>query len=218
MTFRLQPKISAADDTDDETPIISLRCQWKAPKTRKASTLKMSEATFQKHEYAKTEKVFKPLEEFDPRPPELRGLAASRLLPLLDTIRGEQLSISLLFNPICAHTSTEPQHPQSQNIPSATGLKATITAFKKDMELSPEQARKIERDTREQRMSSLWFPMRRFCITSSLFGDVLSRRHGTSSLVLRIIEPKSFSTTATRYGIENEERAVKEYIAHQHSH
>ena len=220
--FRIQPNLSATDDTDDETsPITSLPCQWKARKTRIESTLKMSEATFQKHEYAKpAQKIFKPLEDFDPRPPELRGLAASRLSPLLDKIRGEQLSISLLFDPRCACKSTEAQHPQSQNIPSATGLKKTITAFKKDMELSPDQAQKIERDIREHMMSSLWFSMRRFRITSSLFGDVLSRRHDTppDSLVLRIIPPKSFSTAARRYGIENKERAVKQYIAQQHSH
>ena len=222
MAFRLPPNLSATDDTDDEAPpITSLPCQWKTPKTRKESTLKMSEATFQKHEYAKpTKKIFKPLEDFDPRPPELRGLPASRLSPILDKIRGEQLSISLLFDPRCARRSTEAQHPQSQNIPSATGLKETITAFKKDMELSPDQARKIERDTCEQRMSSLGFSMRRFRITSSLFGDVRSRRHDTppDSLVLRIIQPKSFSTAAIRYGIQNEEHAVKQYIAHQHSH
>ena len=69
-------------------------------------------------------------------------------------------------------------------------------------------------------MSSLWLSMKRFRITSSLFGDVLSRRYDTppDSLVLCIIQPKSFSTAAIRYGIENEEPAVKQYIAHQHSH
>ena len=57
MAFRLQPNLSATDDTDDETlPITSLPCQWKAPKTRKESTLKMSVATFQKHEYVKPAK------------------------------------------------------------------------------------------------------------------------------------------------------------------
>ena len=154
-----------------------------------------------------------------PRPPELRGLAVSRLSPLLDKVQGMQLSISLLFDPRCARRSTEPQHPQSQNIPSTTRLKETNPAFK-DMELSPDQARKIERDTCEQRMSSLWFSTRRFRIASSLFGDVLSWRHDTppDSLVLRIIQPKIFSTSATRYGIKNEGRAVKQYIAHQHSH
>lgn len=65
---------------------------------------------------------------------------------------------------------------QSQNIPSAAGLKETITAFKKGMKLSRDQAPKVERETRELRMSSLRFSTSRFCITSSLFGDALSRR------------------------------------------
>ena len=52
-----------------------------------------------------------------------------------------------------------------------------------------------------------------------MFGAVLSRKPDTppDSLVLRIIQPKSFSTPATLYGIQQEENAVKEYISHQHS-
>ena len=122
---------------------------------------------------------------------------------------------------MCASRSREPQHSSHKIcLSNAARLKETIAAVKKDMELSSDQARKIERDTRKQRMSSLWFSMRRFRITSSLFGNVLSRRPETppGSLVLRIIQPKSFSTEATRYGIENEECAVIQFIAHQHSH
>ena len=69
-------------------------------------------------------------------------------------------------------------------------------------------------------MSSLWFSVRRYRITASNFGHILSRKVNTppDSLVLRLIQPKNFSTAATRYGIENEQLALKEYIAYQHSH
>lgn len=36
--------------------------------------------------------------------------------------------------------------------------------------------------------------------------------------MLQIIQPKTFSTSATAYGIEKEECAIKEYISYQHSH
>ena len=57
-------------------------------------------------------------------------------------------------------------------------------------------------------------------ITSSIFGSILSRRDSTppDSIVLRIIQPRSFSTAATTYGIEKEAVAVKEYVSHQHSY
>ena len=68
-------------------------------------------------------------------------------------------------------------------------------------------------------MSSLWFSVRQYDITSSLFRNILTRRATTplDSLVLHIIQLRSFSTAATRYGTKNNEQ-VKEYIAYQQSH
>ena len=69
-------------------------------------------------------------------------------------------------------------------------------------------------------MSSLWFSVRRYRITSSLFGSVLTRRADTppDSLVLCIIQPKRFCTAATKYDIENEQVVIKEYVTHQNTH
>ena len=49
---------------------------------------------------------------------------------------------------------------------------------------------------------------------------VLSHKTDTpDNLVLRIIQPKQYSSAATRYGIENEPVAVKQYMhAHQNQH
>ena len=62
--------------------------------------------------------------------------------------------------------------------------------------------------------------MRQYRITSSLFGNIITQRAITppDSLVLRIIQPRSFSTAATRYGIEDEQVASKNYITYQQSH
>ena len=62
--------------------------------------------------------------------------------------------------------------------------------------------------------------MRRYRITASKFGAILRRKSDTApdSLVLRIIQPKNFLTATTQYGIENEQVAVKEYVAYQQTH
>ena len=53
-SFQLRPNNPSVNDSDDEdsTPVTSLPCQWKRPKIRKESTLPISEATFEKHDYA----------------------------------------------------------------------------------------------------------------------------------------------------------------------
>ena len=163
-------------------------------------------AILQKHEYAKpVKRKIKPVEDFDPRPPEYRGAVTSRLQDLLEKLRGEQLCVSFLFDPKCQHWDNDlsPAQPSSHNSPDATGLKCTIAAFKSSLQVSEDQAQRIEQSTRKQRQSSLWYSVRRYRITSSIFGSILSRRDSTppDSLVLRIIQPRSFSTAATTYGI-----------------
>ena len=223
-SFQLRPNLPPAHvvGDDDTTPVTSLPCQWKRPKKRKESTLQVSKATFEKHDYAKPMKrKIKHVEDFDPRPPEFRGLAANRIQELLDKVRGEQLGISLLLDPNYRQRSVESvQEPSSHCIPTKASLMETIAAFKRSLQISDDKAREIERNTREQRLSSLWFSVRQYRITSSLFGNILTRRATTppDSLVLHIIQSKSFSTAATRYGIENEQVALKEYLAYQQSH
>lgn len=110
--------------------------------------------------------------------------------------------------------------PSAHSIPNVLQIKENVAAFKKTLELTDEKSREIERNTRDQRKSPLWFSVSRYRITASLFGSVLSRKSDTppDSLVLRTIQSKSFSTLATAYGIEKEECARKEYISHQHNH
>ena len=43
------------DDTEDDLPCTSYPCQWKKPRSRKETNLKISDAEVQKHKYAKAE-------------------------------------------------------------------------------------------------------------------------------------------------------------------
>ena len=222
-SFNLKPNIHSAGVTDgDEVPVTSLPCLWKAPRKRKQSTIPMSEAVFQKHDYTKpVKRSIKPVEDFDPRPPEFRGTASSRLPDLLQKVKGEHLCVSLLLDSSCCHweDSTIPAQTSSPSLPDTASLLDTVAAFKSSLKITEDQARHIEQNTREQHNSLLWHSVRRYRITASLFGSVLSRKPNTppDSLVLRIIQPKLFSTRATAYGIEKEQTAISEYIAYQRS-
>lgn len=172
------PPCTAVDDASDEenlTPCTSLPCRWKAPTKRKESTLPMSEAKFVKHDFSKpVKRKIQSLEEFDPRPECYRGSASSRLPQLLNQLKGEQLCISLLLDP--QYQVGQSTVPSSHNIADTPQLQETVAAFKKSLELTCDEAREIERNTRDQRNSPLWFSVRRHRITASFFGSVLSRK------------------------------------------
>jgi hypothetical protein len=159
-------------------------------------------------------KKIKPIEDYDPRPEQYKGTAASRLPALLDSVRGQELCVSLLFDEKCQHWGTNQDvaaAASSVHIPKIYELRDTITEFKRTLCISDDKAREIERDTREQRHSSLWHSVRRYRITSSLFGIVLAHRDTTppDNLVLRILQPKNFYSQATQHGIEMEPLAIE---------
>ena len=91
-------------------------------KKRKVSTLRMLEATFEKHVYGKEKR--QSLEEFDPCPIELRGTANERLPELLDKLRGKGLSISLEGD----QDHKDAVHPE---LPSKQDLQRRVAEFKK---------------------------------------------------------------------------------------
>lgn len=216
--FEIQPSEPHLNSSDDETPITSLPCQWKAPKQCKESTLPISEATFEKHQYGKAKKrKITLLNDFDPRPKEFRGCVKDRLPPLLDKLHGKGLCISLLFDKTLQHSSSSTDKPA---LPNTTTLRNTVDAFKASLHLSDDNIRNIEQQTREQRNSPLWYNVRRYRITSSVFGTILHRKPDTppDSLVLRILQPKQFTSAATDWGITHESIAREEYIKHQHCH
>ncbi len=175
--FHLQPGLPAINEEDEEAlPVTSYPCQWKEPRKRKESTLPMSQAHFEKH--VKRKRTVRPVEDFDPRPEKYRGTANNHLPALLDKLNGKGLCISLLLDPRCQYWSnTESVLPAgTPEQPSTSALKSTVVAFKESLKLSPEQIRQIDRDTKDQRHSALWFSVRRYRLTASLFGGVLRRQ------------------------------------------
>lgn len=214
---------SSLDDEEAAVPVTSLACQWKPPRKRKETSAKISDVQFEKHVYGRAKKrVLKKLQDFDPRPERYRGTAISSLPTLLDNVRGQGLCVSLLLDPRTRHWSEEEScHSSSTpNLPDITSLQCTIAEFKKSLQVSEEQSRSIAKETIGQRDSPLWFAVRRYRVTASRFGEIMRRKASTApdSLVLQILQPKQFSTVATKWGIQNEAAAIKQYQSHQQSH
>ena len=133
------------------------------------------------------------------------------------------MCVSLLFDKKCRHWNPDEQHmnqPSEHNVPAVAALQTTMSAFKESQRISEAKAREIEQGMRDQRLSSLWFAARRYRITASNFGRVLSFKRETppDSLVMHILQPQRFSTLATQYGIDNEQLALEKYVAHQNTH
>ena len=142
---------------------------------------------------------------------------------LLEEIRGEHLCVSLLFDKKCRHWNTEDEQvtqPTEHSVPADSALQTTMSAFKESQCISEAKAREIEQGTRDQRLSLLWFSVRRYRITTSNFGRVLSLKRETppDNLVMHILQPRHFTTLATQYGIDNEQLALEKYISHQNTH
>ena len=75
-----------------------------SPKKRKESTLPMAEAAFKKHDYSKpNKKNIKLMEDFDSRPLQYRGMLSSRLPAFLDSVQGQNLCVSLIFDEKTQH-------------------------------------------------------------------------------------------------------------------
>lgn len=55
---------------------------------------------FEKHVYERTRKnELKSIVDFDPRPSEFRGIVKESVPKYLETVRGQNLGISVLFDP-----------------------------------------------------------------------------------------------------------------------
>lgn len=185
----------------------------------------MSEATFKKHVYGKEiKRCLQLLEEFDPRPIELRGTANERLPKLLDKLHGKGLSISLSLDSKTRCWNLEGDEERSDSdalqpeLPSKQELQTRVTEFKKCLRQSPEKYREIEFKTREQANSALWYSARRYRLTASYFGAVRQRRPSTPhhSLVLQILGTSTFTSPATEWGKANERKALQLYEEKQH--
>jgi len=208
---------STLDEAEEELPVTSYPCQWKPPRQRKQSNTRISDVSVEKHTYGKQKKIeLLPLEEFDPRPPEYRDTASSQLTEFLGKVRGKGLGVSLLFDPNTQYWQIG-ENPTAAAFPSHSDLCYSIEQLKKSLEMSEEACMAIERDTREQRLSSQWFSVRRYRLTASHFGDIFRRRRETKpdALVLKILHPKQISSAAIDWGVQQESTAIEAYKKQQ---
>ena len=178
----------------------------------------MSVAVFNKHDREKPiKRTLQPTEDFDPRPEEYRGTAKNHIPNLLKKVKGDHLGVSVLLDEDYVDQGSQTLEPSTFDLPDVAALRRTVEAFKKSLEISHTDAREIERKTREQRLSSVWYSVRRYRLTASRFGDVISRKPTTppEKLVLSILQPTDFSSVAMKYGIDHEKAALEAYIAFQ---
>ena len=126
--------------------------------------------------------------------------------------KGDHLGVSVLLDP---DYDDEVLQPSSYSLPNEDALKDTVKALKESLQVTLDEARKIETATRDQRLSSFWFEVRRYRLTASRFGEVISRRMDTppQRLVLSILRPTDFRSEAMRY---YEKVALEAYIKKQH--
>ena len=88
LTSKRSIQVEHPEDGEEALPVTWRLCQWNVPRKRKECSIAMSEALFQKHDYSRpNKKKIKPIEDFDPRPEQYKGTAASRLPALLDCVR-----------------------------------------------------------------------------------------------------------------------------------
>lgn len=157
--------------------------------------MRLSDASFEKHDYAKFVK-----RKIKSVTLDLSLLEIMHDLGILIYYkRSKGLCVSLLFYPQFQYESSH--QPSNHNVPNVSQLKQTITAFKRTLELTADRSREIERDTREQRNSQLWFAVRSHHITASIFG----------------VTYHSAKEYFNSYGIEKEKSAIEEYITIQHN-
>ena len=215
---------STSEPEEEALPITSYACLWKPPHKRKESTLQMSEATFHKPVYGREKRrSSKPLEEFDPRPPEYKNTAQGRLTEFLGKVRGKVLCVSLMFNSASQYWQDETQtgsgEPLLPKLLSKEELQTRVEEFKKSLHVSAFKLRQFEQNTRDHSQSALRFSVHRYRITASYFGAIHRRLPTTSSqsLVLQILEGKQFQTLATEWGKKHEELALKQYEEYEHA-
>ena len=101
---------------DEALPITSYFCQWKQPRTRKKSNMPVSDAVFHKHVYGRVPKQ-QSMEEFDPRPLELRNTARERLQDFLSKNSNKDLGVSVLFEESYRCWSISQQQPTTPALP-----------------------------------------------------------------------------------------------------
>ncbi|KAJ4944639.1 hypothetical protein JOQ06_013182 [Pogonophryne albipinna] len=88
-----------------------------------------------------------------------------------------------------------------------------------ELNLTPEPCLLVEEKTRKRSRSRVWFEQRAGRVTASSFHEA-AKTESSSSLIKRVCYPRSsqFSTEATRWGLQNEDTAIKSYLVAMQDH
>lgn len=206
--------VDTPSENEDAIPVTSQLCQWKQPRKNKENAMKIGEVPFRKYQFGKSPKQeVHSLVDFDPRPSEYRGNAKSLLPDLLGKVRGKGLSVSLLFD------CDTRMHPATYEPIPIQEMMEKVGNLKRDLSLTDDAVQAIEIETRVHQSSPKWYEMRRFRLTSSVFGQIKQLKPHTApiNLVLQILGVKKVPvTTAMQWGIEHEDQAVQLYTEYQH--
>ena len=149
----------------------------------------------------------KHLEDFDPRPVDLRGEAKHHLKTFLSKVRGQGLGVSLLLDEECRCWSSSTEQPLTPILPTKR-----VAEFKKNIFIPSHKMREIEQLTRDQSQSPLWHSVRQYRITASNFGSINRWQPTTPPqfLVLQMLGAKPFTSAATDWRKRNESVALEQ--------
>ncbi len=155
----------------------------------------------------------KPLQDFDPRPVDLRETANENLKDFLKKVHGQGLGVSLLKDEQSRCWSNSFGTYLAPVLPTKSELQERVEEFKKSLVMPSLKLREIEQSTRDQSDSPLWHSVRQYRITASYFGAVYRRRPSTppQSLVLQIMNKSTFTSHATDWGKRKESVALEKY-------
>ena len=144
-TFELTCSNPAEVDDDNDEPLLpctSQLCIWKEPRNRKESNICVSDAVFEKHDYSKSVKQkIHQLNDYDPRPSQLKGSACGELPELLKKIKGNNLGVSLLLDSEYIESQSTLLQPSGYNLPADGELRRILDYFKQSLEVTQDQAR-----------------------------------------------------------------------------
>jgi len=108
----------------------------------------------------------------------------------------------------------EAPEPDTFDLPSNAKLIERVKKFKSTLTVTPERIRQIE-ETIDQDQSSLWYAVRRYRLTASMFGRIYQMRSSTvpdSFIKQLLISNQELSTPAVHWGKCKEPVALQRYI------
>ena len=107
-------------------------------------------------------------------------------------------------------------------IPSISPMRDSAFEFYNDnIKVSIQQCREIEKETRSQSSSELWFKQSKLRLTASNFGNIIKRKKADVSKLVNRLSTTCDSLShlkAIRFGKENEDVASQLYMQYQNSH